>query len=198
MGTCEWLRGEVQWQGQRDTCREWAGIISHFEDKKWSLRTSLVVQWLSICSPNAGGPGFNPWSGNRIPHATAKPKHCNCGAYILSSPCSATKSQRSQNQQLFKKRKEKRSLEGNSLVVQWLGLWAFTARAQVQSLVRELRSCKPLWRLQPATTTTKIRPKISAQDLKAINYQAVTEHQICLALKLVLFSLYYDTILLPY
>ena len=32
---------------------------------------------------------------------------------------------------------------GNSLAVQWLGLGAFTAVAQVQSLVRELRSCKP-------------------------------------------------------
>ena len=31
----------------------------------------------------------------------------------------------------------------NSLAVQWLGLLAFTARAWVQSLVRELRSCKP-------------------------------------------------------
>lgn len=27
---------------------------------------------------------------------------------------------------------------GTSLKVQWLGLWAFTSRAQVQSLVREL------------------------------------------------------------
>ena len=32
---------------------------------------------------------------------------------------------------------------GNPLVVQWLGLRALTARAQVHSLVRELRSCKP-------------------------------------------------------
>ena len=31
---------------------------------------------------------------------------------------------------------------GNSLAVQWLGLNAFTAGAQVQSLVGELRSCK--------------------------------------------------------
>lgn len=31
---------------------------------------------------------------------------------------------------------------GSSLVVQSLGLWAFTALAQLQSLVRELRSCK--------------------------------------------------------
>ena len=33
-------------------------------------------------------------------------------------------------------------LEGNSLAVQWLGLHASLPRAQVQSLVRELRSCK--------------------------------------------------------
>ena len=33
------------------------------------------------------------------------------------------------------------SHEGNSLVVQWLGLHAVTA--EVQSLARELRSCKP-------------------------------------------------------
>ena len=33
------------------------------------------------------------------------------------------------------------SHEGNSLVIQWLGLHAVTA--EVQSLARELRSCKP-------------------------------------------------------
>ena len=32
---------------------------------------------------------------------------------------------------------------GNSLAVQWLGLSTFTARAQVQTLVGELRSHKP-------------------------------------------------------
>ena len=32
---------------------------------------------------------------------------------------------------------------GNSLAVQWLGLLAFIARAQVRFLVRELRSHKP-------------------------------------------------------
>ena len=32
---------------------------------------------------------------------------------------------------------------GNSLVVQWLGLGTFTAVGRVQSLVGELRSCKP-------------------------------------------------------
>ena len=36
-----------------------------------------------------------------------------------------------------------RKLSGNSLVVQWLGLGAFTAGAQVQSLAGELRSRMP-------------------------------------------------------
>ena len=36
----------------------------------------------------------------------------------------------------------KNKLLGNSLAVQWLGLGTFTARTWVQSLVRELRSCK--------------------------------------------------------
>ena len=34
-------------------------------------------------------------------------------------------------------------ISGNSLAVQWLGLHAFTARAQVRSLVGELRPHKP-------------------------------------------------------
>ena len=36
-----------------------------------------------------------------------------------------------------------REVQENSLAVQWLGLRAFTARAWVQSPVRELTSCKP-------------------------------------------------------
>ena len=39
--------------------------------------------------------------------------------------------------------RETKGLSGNSLVVQWLGLRAFNAVAQIQSLVRELRSHKP-------------------------------------------------------
>ena len=31
--------------------------------------TSLVVQWLRLQAPDAGGQGFNPWSRNEIPHA---------------------------------------------------------------------------------------------------------------------------------
>ena len=31
---------------------------------KMSSGTSLVVQWLRLCIPNAGGLGFDPWAGN--------------------------------------------------------------------------------------------------------------------------------------
>ena len=41
-----------------------------------STGTSLVVQWLRLRILNAGGPGFDPWSGNWIPHATAKDPVC--------------------------------------------------------------------------------------------------------------------------
>ena len=31
------------------------------------LETSLVVQWLRLCTPNAGGLGLIPVQGNRFP-----------------------------------------------------------------------------------------------------------------------------------
>ena len=39
-------------------------------------------------------------------------------------------------------------LIGNSLAIKWFGLGAFTAVAEVQSLVAELRSHKPLARIE--------------------------------------------------
>ncbi|TEA31943.1 hypothetical protein DBR06_SOUSAS8310198, partial [Sousa chinensis] len=36
---------------------------------------SLVVQWVRLHAPNAGGPGFDPWSGNWISHATTESLH---------------------------------------------------------------------------------------------------------------------------
>ena len=33
-------------------------------------RTSLGVQWLRLCTPNAGGMGLIPGWGTKIPHAT--------------------------------------------------------------------------------------------------------------------------------
>ena len=55
---------------------------------KWSTRkednnhntytpgTSLVVQWVRLCTPNAGGPGSIPGQGTRSHmHATTKSSH---------------------------------------------------------------------------------------------------------------------------
>ena len=48
--------------------------------------TSLVVQWLRLCAPNAGGPGANtgqgtrsylPQQGLKIPCATVTKTQCN-------------------------------------------------------------------------------------------------------------------------
>ncbi|TEA39746.1 hypothetical protein DBR06_SOUSAS31510016, partial [Sousa chinensis] len=37
---------------------------------------SLVVQWLRLCAPNAGGPGLIPGQGTRSHmHATTKSSH---------------------------------------------------------------------------------------------------------------------------
>ena len=36
--------------------------------------SSLVVQWLRFHTPNAGCPGFYPWSGSWTLHAAAKIK----------------------------------------------------------------------------------------------------------------------------
>ena len=44
------------------------------------------------------------------------------------------------------KKPQKTGAGQNSLVVQWLGLSAFTVGIWIQSLVRKLRSCKPCGR----------------------------------------------------
>ena len=49
-----------------------------------ATRELLVVQWVRLCAPNARGPGFNPWSGNKkilndatkSSHATVKDPEC--------------------------------------------------------------------------------------------------------------------------
>ena len=38
--------------------------------KNQLVGTSLVVQWLRLCAPNAGDTGLNPDGGTKIPHAT--------------------------------------------------------------------------------------------------------------------------------
>ena len=45
---------------------------NHFQPedlKEECLRTSLVVQWLRLCTSTAGGTGSIPGLGTKIPHA---------------------------------------------------------------------------------------------------------------------------------
>ena len=50
-----------------------AFIFSEIEDKVVCQGTSLVVQRLVLCAPNAGGPGSIPGQGTRSHmHATTK------------------------------------------------------------------------------------------------------------------------------
>ena len=43
--------------------------------KAKTVGTSLVVQWLRLCAPNAGGPGLISGQGTKIPHAATKSPH---------------------------------------------------------------------------------------------------------------------------
>ena len=47
--------------------------------KRYAMGTSMVVQWLRLCAPNAGGPSLIPGLGTRSHmHATTKePVSCN-------------------------------------------------------------------------------------------------------------------------
>ena len=45
-------------------------VIWNLIFKKQTLGTSLAVQWLRLCTPNAGGMGSIPGQGTKIPHAT--------------------------------------------------------------------------------------------------------------------------------
>ena len=60
-----WIIDDLIWQKRHEPCN-----IKQAKPKRTAciktsaLGTPLVVQWLRLCAPNAGGPGFNPWSGN--------------------------------------------------------------------------------------------------------------------------------------
>ena len=55
--------------------------------------TSLVVQWVKLHAPNAGGPGSIPGQGTRSRmHAATKSPHA-----ATKIPCAATKTRHSQN-----------------------------------------------------------------------------------------------------
>ena len=52
-----------------------------------SQGTSLVVQWLRLWAPNAGGHGFHPWMGTKIPTCCMEwPKSEEaCSGYLVES-----------------------------------------------------------------------------------------------------------------
>ena len=51
--------------------------------RKAQLGTSLVVQWLSLCTSTAGGVGLIPGQGTKIPHAAWPRQKKKKGAAIL-------------------------------------------------------------------------------------------------------------------
>ena len=60
--------------------------ILEFTSKFYSIKiikgTSLVIQWLRPCAPNTGGLGFDPCSGNKIPHVTTMTKCSQINKYF--------------------------------------------------------------------------------------------------------------------
>ena len=62
--------GRVYGEGSTGSC--WREAFSLRESVR---ETSLVVQWLRLCEPNAGGPGSIPGQGTRshMLHATKEP-----------------------------------------------------------------------------------------------------------------------------
>ena len=63
----------------------WRGVKVDLQTKYEGNRkgTSLVVQWLRLHAPNAGGPGSIPGWGTNIPYTTTKPARRNCWARAL-------------------------------------------------------------------------------------------------------------------
>ena len=71
-------------------------MYSHLYQGGWDLikditGTSLVVQWLRLHAPNAGGPGSIPGRGTKVPHTTTKPACLNYWARMLQSLWTATR-----------------------------------------------------------------------------------------------------------
>ena len=56
------MESEVTWWPWQCMMPTSIGMLAAF--KSWSIGTSLVVQWLRLHAPHAGGHGFDSWSGN--------------------------------------------------------------------------------------------------------------------------------------
>ena len=61
-------------QTQKDKYHVTTYIWNLKEKKKKRVWTSLVVQWLRLCIPNAENTGSIPERGTKIPHSTGMPK----------------------------------------------------------------------------------------------------------------------------
>ena len=86
--------------------------------KKMWYRTSLVVQWLRLCTSNAGGVGSIPGQGAKLPHAV---QHC---------------------QKNPKQTNKQKKMWGASLVAQWLRIRLPVQGTWVWALVREDPMCR--------------------------------------------------------
>ena len=53
-------------------------LIHGLKKKKKLSGTSLLVQWLRLCSPNAEGPGSYPGQGTRSHILQLKDPACHC------------------------------------------------------------------------------------------------------------------------
>ena len=67
--------------------------------RKTSPGTSLAVQWLRLHALKAGGPGFNPWSGNWTPRAATKIMHVTL--HLCATKINNLKKKRSPNSYKF-------------------------------------------------------------------------------------------------
>ena len=61
--------------------------------------TSLAVQWVRLCAPNAGGPGSIPGWGTRShrPQLRVRMQQLKIPHAAMKIPCAATKTRSSQN-----------------------------------------------------------------------------------------------------
>ena len=69
------FKGRLQWKDRVKHEKVW----NLEEESEGKTGTSLVVQWLKLQTPNAGGPGLIPGHGTRfhMPHTTKDTPCCN-------------------------------------------------------------------------------------------------------------------------
>ena len=69
------FKGRLQWKDRVKHEKVW----NLEEESEGKAGTSLVVQWLKLQTPNAGGPGLIPGHGTRfhMPHTTKDTPCCN-------------------------------------------------------------------------------------------------------------------------